>query len=202
VTGAFGSRPRSDRPEPEEETGARLVPIAGYLRHLAAGYALVALLVVPERIVQWGVRDPEDRISAVALVLQFLLLPALASVIAFVGGRGRDRKRAAIYAGLPDVTDEHPDDVEVVADVEGLRRIVRKAVISVFVIWFVLGLVLPFMASSILALVLYALIVSRTEARAAARDGRELLTRPRWFVWLPVAWRTVAPADTSTTDPS
>lgn len=201
MTRVFG-RARSSGEGAEDEAVTRLVPMAGYLRHLAAGYALVAVLVVPERIIQWGVRDPDDRISVLALVLQFVLLPALASVIAFVGGRGRDRKRAAIHAGLPDVTDEHPDDVEVIADAEGLRRIVRKAVISIFLIWFLLGLVLPFMGSSILALTLYALIVSRTEARATARDGRELLTRPRWIVWLPVAWRTVAPTADTTPDPA
>lgn len=192
MTRVFGHARSSGEGEDEGGGGdTLLVPMAGYLRHLAAGYALVTVLVVPERLVQWGVRDPEDRISVVVLVLQFLLLPALAAVVAFVGGRGRDRKRAAIYSGLPEVTDEHLDDVRVVAGADGLRRIVRKAVISVFLIWFLLGLVLPFMASSILALVLYALIVSRTEAAAASRDGRELLTRPRWFVWLPVAWRTV-----------
>ena len=54
---------------------------AGYLRHLAAGYALVSVLIVPERLVQWGVRDPDERISLVVLLLQFLLLPALAAVV-------------------------------------------------------------------------------------------------------------------------
>lgn len=195
MTRLFGHARSSGEGEGEGVEGADtlLVPMAGYLRHLAAGYALVSVLIVPERLVQWGVRDPDERISLVVLLLQFLLLPALAAVVAFAGGRGRDRRRAAIYEGLPDVTDEHPDDVEVVADADGLRRIVRKAVISVFLIWFVLGLVLPFMASSILALTLYALIVARTEAAAASRDGRELLTRPRWIVWLPVAWRTLPP---------
>lgn len=194
MTGAFGGlggRGRDPEPEPEEELGARLVPMASYLRHLAAGYALVAVLVVPERILLWAARDPDERIGVGLLVLQFLMLPGLAALIAFAGGRGRDRKREAIYAGLPDVTDEDPEDVEVVDDADGLRRVVRRAVVFVFLIWFVLGLVVPFMGSSILALTVYALIVSRTEAAAAARDGRELLTRPRWFVWLPVAWRSV-----------
>lgn len=191
TSGGAGGRGREPGPGPEEELGARLVPMGPYLRQLAAGYALVAVLVVPERIVLWAARDADERIGVGLLVVQFLLLPALAAVIAFAGGRGRDRKRAAIYAGLPDVTGEHPDDVEVVDDADGLRRVVRRAVVFVFLIWFVLGLVVPFMGSSILALTVYALIVSRTEAAAAARDGRELLTRARWFVWLPVAWRTV-----------
>lgn len=174
--------------------GERLVPLAGYLRRLAVGYGLVALVVVPERVVLWAARDADERIGAPLLVLQLVLLPAIAGLVALLGARGRDRKRAGIYAGLPDVTDEHPDDLQVVGDEDGLRRAARRATVPVLVLWVVLGLVLPFMASSILALALYAAVVARGEADAAARDGRELLTRPRWFVWLPVAWREVAPA--------
>lgn len=174
-----------------EELGARLVPLASYLRGLAGGYALVAALVVPEGVLLWAGQDPDERPGLTAFVVQFLALPVAAAIVAVLGGRGRDRRRAAIYAGLPDVTGEHPDDLVVVDDADGLRRVVRRAVLYVFVIWFALGLVVPFMGSTIVAVALYAWIVARTEAAAAARDGRELLTRPRWFVWLPVAWRTV-----------
>ncbi|HMQ24644.1 MAG TPA: hypothetical protein PKA98_01550 [Acidimicrobiales bacterium] len=174
-----------------EELGARLVPLAAYLERLAGGYALVAALVVPEGLLLWAAQDPGERAGIPVFLAQFLALPAAAAVVAVLGGRGRDRRRERIYAGLPDVTGEHPEDLEVVDDADGLRRAVRRAVIPVFVIWFVLGLVLSFMGSTIVALALYAWIVARTEAAATRRDGRELLTRPRWFVWLPVAWRTV-----------
>ncbi len=174
------------------EPGGRLVPLAGYLRRLAAGFALVALVVVPERVLLWSLRDPNDRIAAGALVVQLVALPVVAAGAAALGGWLRDRKRTFIYVGLPDVTHEGPEDIEVVDDADELLAIVRRVVVWVFALWFVAGLVVPFMASSITALAVYALVVGRWEARATARDGKELLTRPRWFIWLPVAWRSVA----------
>ena len=174
------------------DTAGRLVPLAGYLRRLAVGFALVAMVVVPERVLLWSLRDPADRIAAGALVVQLVALPVVAAGAAALGGWLRDRKRTFIYAGLPDVTHEDPEDVEVVDDPDEVRGIVRQVVLRVGVLWFVAGLAVPFMASSITALAVYAWVVGRWEARATARDGRELLTRPRWFIWLPVAWRTVS----------
>lgn len=173
------------------DAGGRLVPLTGYLRRLATGFALVALVVVPERVLLWSQRDPDDRIAAGVLVVQLVALPVVAAVAAALGGWLRDRKRTFIYTGLPDVTHEDPEDVEVVDDADALNAIVRRVVLWVFLLWFVAGLVVPFMASSITALAVYALVVARWEARATDRDGKELLTRPRWFIWLPIAWRTL-----------
>ena len=170
----------------------RLVPLAGYLHRLAIGFALLAMIVVPERVLQWSLRDPGDRIDAGALMVQLVALPVVAAGAAALGGWLRDRKRTFIYAGLPDITHEDPEDVEVVDDPDELRAIVRRVALRVLVLWFVAGLVVPFMASSITALAVYAVVVARWEARATARDGKELLTRPRWFIWLPVAWRSTA----------
>ena len=177
--------------EPSAPVGS-LVPFASYTEQLAAGFALVALVVVPERVLLWSLRDPADRIAGGALMVQLVALPLVAAGAAALGGWLRDRKRTFIYAGLPDVTHEDPEDVEVVDDPDELRGIVRRVVLRVGLLWFVAGLVVPFMASSITALAGYAWVVGRWEARAKARDGRELLTRPRWFIWLPVAWRTVS----------
>lgn len=171
--------------------GERLVPFASYTRHLAEGFALVAVLIVVQRMVLWSLEDAGQRQALGAVVAQLLALPVLAGITAAAGGWLRDRKRELIYAGLPDATHEHPEDLEVVDDPDGLHVVVRRVVLRVLGIWFALGLVLPLMASLMAALSAYAWVVARWEARATARDGRELLTRPRWFIWLPVAWRTV-----------
>lgn len=184
-----GASPGDDT---QADAAGRLVPLTGYLRRLSVGFALVALVVVPERVLLWSLRDPGDRIAVGALVVQLVALPMVAAVAAALGGWLRDRKRTFIYAGLPDVTHEDPDDVEVVDDPDALLAIVRRVVLWVFALWFVAGLAVPFMASSITALAVYAAVVARWEARATARDAKELLTRPRWFIWLPVAWRTVS----------
>ncbi len=180
------------RDEDEFAPGERLVPFAPCAGLLASGFALVAVVVVAQRLVLWAFEDPGDRLAAGMLLAQFLALPVLAAVAAAVGGWLRDRRRDLIYAGLPDATHEHPEDLEVVDDAAGLRALVRRAVWWVLTIWFVAGLVLAFMASTMLALAVYAWVVARIEQRATVRDGRELLCRPRWFIWLPVAWRTVA----------
>ncbi len=167
---------------------ARLVPFAAYTGRLAVGFAGVALIVVPERVVLWSLGDADDRGSAGVLVAQLVALPVVASVVALVAGSLRDRKRASIYEGLPEVT---PLDDEEVVGPDEVRRLAHRTSLWVLGLWFVIGLALPLMAPSIVALASYAAIGARVERHAAARDGRELLCRPRWFVWLPVAWRTV-----------
>lgn len=178
--------------EPEEPTPAApvgpLVPFAVYTRDLAVGFAVVALVVVPQRVVLWSLSDGGQ--SAPALALQLVLLPLVAALVALVAGLLRDRKRDSIYAGLYEVEEDDPD-VAVVDDVDEIRRRAGRVTLWIFAIWFVLGLTVPFMASSITALALYAAIGARIERAATERDGRELLCKPRWFVWLPLAWREV-----------
>ena len=169
--------------------GERLVPFAPYTRQLAVGFALAAVVVVVQRLVLWSMEDAGDRLALGAVAAQIVALPVLAGITAALGGWLRDRKRDLIYAGLPDATHEHPEDLEVVDDPGALYLVARRVVLRVLVIWLVLGLVLPLMASTMAALPVYAWVVAGWEARATARDGRELLTRPRWFIWLPVAWR-------------
>lgn len=165
-----------------------LVPFAAYTAQLAVGFALVALIVVPERVLLWSLRASDDRIGAGVLALQLVLLPVVAALVAVVAGRVRDRKRQVIYEGLYEVEADDPD-IEVIDDPLAVRRKARRVALWVLVIWVVLGLAVPFMASSITALAVYAAIGARIERAAADRDGRELLCKPRWFVWLPLAWR-------------
>lgn len=176
-----------DRAAPVDPEGP-LVPFAAYTAHLAVGFGLVALVVVPERVLLWSLRDLDNRISGPVLALQLVLLPLVAATVAVVAGRLRDRKRDAIYTGLYEVAAEDEDD-DVIGDPVEVRRLARRVALWVLVIWVALGLVVPFMASSIIALAVYAAIGARIERAAAKRDGRELLCRPRWFVWLPLAWR-------------
>ena len=168
-----------------------LVPFAAYTGHLAVGFALAALVVVPERVLLWSLRDLDNRISGPVLALQLVLLPLVAATVAVVAGRLRDRKRDAIYTGLYEVAPQDEDD-DVIGDPVEVRRLARRVALWVLVIWVALGLVVPFMASSIIALAVYAAIGARIERATAKRDGRELLCRPRWFVWLPLAWREVS----------
>lgn len=173
-----------------------LVPLGPYMAQMAVGFALGTLVLVPERVMLWANRDLDQRISGTTLALQLVGAPLLVAIGALVLRRYRPGQRERLVAALP----EAPAGAAV-ADADRVRALARHSWVRVLLIWAVLGLVVPFMASSMVALAIFVGISAWSERSLDDREGRQLLCRPRWLVWKPLTWRTISPA-TSTRDPS
>ena len=163
-----------------------LVPLAAHLRNMAVGFAIGSVLLVPERLVQWSLRDADNRISGGVLAAQLVGVPLLVTIGALVLRPRRPAARDRLFEVLG-----HAPPGSAISDPAEVRKLSRRNWMRVVVLWVLLGLFVPFMASSMVALAIFVGITAQTERGLDEGDQRQLLCRPRWFIWKPLAWRSV-----------